>query len=192
MTKLTKQSGFTLIEVMVSVSVIAILSAVAAPTLANLLDRNRTKTVANLFQDNLRLARYDSKTRSNDIIVFCAVRSRNKERCVGNNNKTRFSNGWQWFIENDTPPNYQYNPATDVLLGNTFDSDPQGASHDISIEVTTPDSIFRNRLIFNKGTASIINPRRNTITPIITFTNREGRTSSVSFDATGRSTLQHH
>ncbi len=186
---LIKHRGFSLIEIMVSLVVIALLSTIAIPAVGNLFDRNRTKSVAILFQDSLRQARYESRTHSNASVTFCAVQANinRKTRCVTNDNKRRFENGWQWFVDNNG--NGTYEPAdNDELLGNTYESDQ------LDMDILVSDKIENNAIIYTNGKAYIEKANSATgsaITPYVTFTNKQGGTSTVYFDNTGRSTLEH-
>ena len=193
----TKQSGFTLIELMIAIAIAAILSTLAAPSLAGLLKHNKVKSAAILFQDNLRQARYESKTRSNSRVVFCAIQAGNTQKCVDSHSRVAFSNGWQWFVD-EPDNNGNYNSILDAgeeLLGNTFNV----KTDKITVKIRTVPfqrRIAKNRIIFRKGKPAILAPTSHVITPIVTFAEvtdiREALwKSTVSFDKTGRSTLRH-
>ena len=191
MIKSTRQYGFTLIEIMVSIAIVGVLTAIAAPELARIINQNQTKAAAVLFQDNLKQARYDSKTRSNSTVVFCAVKASlgAKQSCVENNSKIRFSNGWQWFVDRNN--NFQYDEAAgDILLGNTYEVDLREL--DIAVAASS-NKILLNRVVFNNGEPTIVDPNGVSIAPVIEFTDANGRRSStVTFDVTGRTTLRHN
>jgi len=182
-----KSTGFSILEIMVSLTVIAILSGIAVPAIGGLLDRNRTKAAAIQFQDNLRQARYESKTHSTASITFCALETSysEKTKCIASNGKFRFQNGWQWFVDNNGDGAYTTADG-DRLLGNSYEAD----DNDITIEVSV--RILNNAITYNNGKATILKANNsNVITPFVTFTNKSGGTSTVYFDDTGRSTLEH-
>ncbi|MDA8827220.1 prepilin-type N-terminal cleavage/methylation domain-containing protein [Luminiphilus sp.] len=55
-----KMTGFTLVELLVALAVMAILVAIAAPAFQNLLERQRLAGVAKTFLSDLRAARADA------------------------------------------------------------------------------------------------------------------------------------
>jgi type IV fimbrial biogenesis protein FimT len=64
--------GFTLIELMVTVVVIAVLAAIAAPSLIQFIRSSRLTAAANQFQGDLQLARREAIKR-NARVLMCPV-----------------------------------------------------------------------------------------------------------------------
>lgn len=56
----TNSKGFTLIELMVTIAVLLIAIAIAAPNLANMVQRNRLQTTADNLAEALRMARNET------------------------------------------------------------------------------------------------------------------------------------
>jgi len=63
------QQGFTLLELMVTVTVLGVLMTMAAPNFENLIQRWRIRQAAELFQSTLYLARSEAKKRGGGVIV---------------------------------------------------------------------------------------------------------------------------
>lgn len=84
-----RRNGFTLIELMVTVSVAAVLLAIGIPSLSRLIASNRIATQTNEFVGALNLARSEAVRRSQ----FVSVRS-----TAGT---IDFSGGWKIFIDPD-------------------------------------------------------------------------------------------
>ncbi|MCY1438175.1 Type II transport protein GspH [compost metagenome] len=84
------QGGFTLTELMVTVSVIAILVAVAVPSFSDFVLRNRIKEYATDLASGLRIARSEALKR-NAVVKVCA--SNNGTSCAS-------SGGWEqgWIV----------------------------------------------------------------------------------------------
>lgn len=61
--------GFTIIELMITVVVIGILAAIATPSFADLLERNRIKGAAEAIKSELQFARSEAIKRSCDTAV---------------------------------------------------------------------------------------------------------------------------
>ena len=179
---------------MASLAVLAVLSSLVVPTIANILNANQSRSIAQLFQDNLRQARYASRINTNQAIVFCALGNVNKSLCQlsgqgeveGPVLRNQFTHGWQWFI--DSNPNKQFNIDSDTLLGNTIRVVDQG----VNIEIRSPQTIIaQNVITFTNGRISIVSPTGDPITPSITFNKNNGKQSALIFNLTGRTRLVH-
>ena len=83
-------TGFTLIEMIVTVAIVAILSSMAAPSFRGMLENNRATAVANELVSGLLLARSEALKRRNNV-TLCT--STDQTACAGNGEKN-FSKGW--------------------------------------------------------------------------------------------------
>lgn len=63
-------SGFTIIELMTAISVLAILMAIAVPSLADWVRNNKVRTVANALQSGMRGAQSAALSRSQPVVLF--------------------------------------------------------------------------------------------------------------------------
>lgn len=97
--KVTKQGGFTLVEVMVTVTIATILMMVAVPNVSILLKNNRMSSLKNDFISGLALARSTAVTRGNSATV-CASNIAGTQCETGS---FVWVNGWLVFddIDND-------------------------------------------------------------------------------------------
>ncbi|WP_299873246.1 GspH/FimT family pseudopilin [uncultured Cocleimonas sp.] len=86
--KIRNNSGFTLIEMIVTVTIVAIFASIAVPSFSQLIKSNKETTTTNEFISSLVLARSEALKRSRDIIV-CS--SDDQVNCNGG---TDFSDGW--------------------------------------------------------------------------------------------------
>ncbi len=98
--------GFTLVELMLTLAVAAILLAVAAPGFRGILQSNRATTFTNDFVAHLNLARSEA-IKQGQSVSLCAANS-SQTAC---SNSTNWSNGWLLFVDSND----------DGLLGNLAD-----------------------------------------------------------------------
>ena len=85
-----KNAGFTLIELIVTVSIAAILMSVAVPSFKNMIDSNRLSTGTNELVSAFILARSEALKRSQNVTVCTST---NSTTCLGAGNND-FGQGW--------------------------------------------------------------------------------------------------
>ncbi|TVQ38951.1 MAG: prepilin-type N-terminal cleavage/methylation domain-containing protein [Wenzhouxiangella sp.] len=97
------ESGFSLIELMIAIAVLAILAAVALPALRTTIQNNRLTTQANDLLTAFQFARSEALRVNGDVIV-CA--SSNLASCGG---------GWQqgWIVIDPNAPGDPGDPTSD-------------------------------------------------------------------------------
>ena len=167
---------------------LAILTSIAVPALGNLFSRSHTKSTATLFQDDLRQARYESRSRSNEIITFCAIASKVKNKLINCSTVQGYKYGWLW---------YTGTGSNAILLGKNY------AVSENSITVTPLINFLiefqKTRVTLwdkdDAGTRSVIPVPYGTPAttyPSVTFSDSSNRSSVVVFDETGRTSLKHH
>lgn len=105
MQPMKKQTGLTLIELMVSTIILTIMVAAAAPSMKSFFDRGNISVVGPIFEKTIKLARSEAIQRSQTVRISPISGSSN------------WANGWR--IDLVTGPN-----PTDVSLVRTFDALP--------------------------------------------------------------------
>ena len=181
------QKGFTLIEILISITVLAVLVSMAIPAMSGLMSRNQIKTAANQFQDSLRQIRYESRTRGNTIITLCAIKNSTRDNTINCDANIGFKYGWIWYSGTE-------------LLGKTY-IDDDNVTISVGTSPTSANSKFAS-IDFRKGRPTLKNsggtnisvPYNSTaplIYPSLTFSADNAPTSIVIFDETGRTRVEH-
>lgn len=94
-----RSRGFTLIELMVTISLVGILVSVGVPSFQGLMERNQLTSGINQFVSSLSLARSEAIKRKQRV-ALCA--SDNGETCIAG---TNYETGWIVYVENGVPDN---------------------------------------------------------------------------------------
>lgn len=131
--------GFTIIELMVTVTVLAVLLALAAPSFAALLRQWRLSTTVETFAGDLRLAR-STAIRTSRPVVLCV---RNANQC---GTGTDWTDGWLMF--SDLNDNGNLNPGEPLII-------QRGPQAGISSIKTTNTLGFRSNGTLNSAMAGI-------------------------------------
>lgn len=105
----TAGGGFTLIEMMVVVAMLAIFAGIAIPGFRNLIANNRMAGQANDVLSTLQFARSEAITRGTRVSI-CP--SSSGTACTA----TGWQNGWMVFAEGTTGTIGTFDSATDTLL----------------------------------------------------------------------------
>ena len=92
--KVTRAKGLTLVELMVTIAIAAILTAIAAPNFTPLIKNNRFAAQKNELQSALNLARSEAVKRNGTVSVCI---SNNGSGCSGHSN--HFHHGWLVFAD---------------------------------------------------------------------------------------------
>ena len=105
-----KQTGFSLLELLITVAIISILAMVAAPSFKSMMENNQTLTLANQLISAFNYARSESVKRRKPVTI-CA---RNASG-TGCSSTDTFINGWIVY-EGITPPTAS---TTNLIMGDT-------------------------------------------------------------------------
>ena len=89
-----KKNGFTLIELMVTISIAAILISIAVPSFKTMLKNNRVTAATNEFVTALVLARSEALKRNNNISICTSL---NQQSCSGSTSD--YAKGWIIFMD---------------------------------------------------------------------------------------------
>lgn len=99
-------SGFTLIELMVTIAVLAIVAVLAAPSFGNLIDRSRLTASANEVVGALQTARMEAVRRNTSVVL-----------CPSTDGATCDGADWQRLIVfSDDNGNEAVDAATDIVV----------------------------------------------------------------------------
>ena len=101
-----KYSGFTIIELMIVIGIVAVLMSLAAPSFSNFVKNDRLTTQINTLVGHLAYARSEAILRAQPV-GLCA--SSNGTACLG-----AWSEGWLLYVDADNSGSY--NATTDTIL----------------------------------------------------------------------------
>lgn len=111
--KIKKIQGFTLLELMVTVVIMAIMAAIALPNMRNFVANtrvvNRSEQIANLF----RFAKGEA-VRMGAPVIVCGVKIRSDGRPAGECNSKEIQNGMMAYADKDL--NGKYDSTKDIAL----------------------------------------------------------------------------
>lgn len=97
------QAGLTLVELVVTLTVVAILASVAAPSLRDMLTSNRLTAANNQLVSTINYARAEAVKRVYNVVL--CVRNSDGSDCTSNSGDS-YENGWIVFVDcntNSTP-----------------------------------------------------------------------------------------
>lgn len=92
-------AGFTLVELMVTVAIVAVLTTLALPSMRQFIGNWQLSNALNAFIGSLQIARAEAVKRGRNVRM---CRSNNGRTCgVGNNLPGGWTSGWIVYVDND-------------------------------------------------------------------------------------------
>ncbi len=128
------ESGFSLVELMVTVSIVGIVAAIGAPSFQSMINDTRSNSLANEFASSINLARSEAIKRGAQVTVCKSDITATNPTCSTSAN---WQNGWLIFVDTGTLGTVD-NADTRLKVG-------QPSSSNAAI---TPDTIFTNYISY--------------------------------------------
>ncbi|WP_268894451.1 GspH/FimT family pseudopilin [Variovorax boronicumulans] len=95
-----RQCGLTAIELLVTLSILAILVGIAAPSMSRFVNQWRASNTVNALTGSLRIARTEAIARGRPVVV-CRVASSTATACETAAGAKGYASGWIVFVNND-------------------------------------------------------------------------------------------
>ncbi|MGH8534350.1 MAG: GspH/FimT family pseudopilin [Gammaproteobacteria bacterium] len=112
--KPTDSRGFTLVELVVTLGVAAILMGMAAPSVSQFLQNNRLKSDTFHLLDSIAVARSEAVKRGSQV-VMCRSANPTAAAPVCGGSANTWTTGWLVYVNAD-PANLSYQSSADTLL----------------------------------------------------------------------------
>ena len=111
------QSGFSLIELMVAMSVLLILITIGVPNFNSFIKESRLSTITNMLVMDINLARSEAIKRGTQVIL-CRTDAPLTATVCGAGTANTWTSGWLVFVSPDSNTTYNAGPI-DILLKRT-------------------------------------------------------------------------
>lgn len=160
----SQESGFTLIEMLIILTLLAIFAAIAIPNMSQLINSNRSQSAAEELLAQLQFARSEAVVRSRTVTV----------ENLGN--QGQWNGALRIYVSNNQVPNRAYNASQDTEL-----RDHEGMLH-TSLSATG-DSNAQKWLSF-RANGSLAIPRAATI--IVCAENDPRYARAINLEPSGR------
>lgn len=92
---MNRAKGFTVIELMVAVAMLAILAGIALPAMRGVIQRNQVSSEVNRLLSELLMARNTAVTRG-QVVTIC--RSGDQVTCLAGSAANQYENGWITYV----------------------------------------------------------------------------------------------
>ena len=130
-----KQSGFTLIELIVIIAIVAVFAAIATPNFLSYLPKHRLNGAARQVMGDLMAARMKAVSQNNEFKIFFLANG-HEYTILDDDNNNRTADGGEWTETKDIRDEYH-----DVTIGSNNDPIflPRGTATNLpTITLTNP------------------------------------------------------
>jgi type IV fimbrial biogenesis protein FimT len=147
-----KNSGFTLLELMITMTLVALVMAIGIPSMRDFIKNDRLVTQINTMVGHLAYARSEAVTRHQPVIL-CA--SSNQTSCSSND----WADGWILFVDSDNNSDFSAGEAMlrqhQALSGGVTFTSSVGSVVTYDERGFAPNSIGTFSLCDDRGTANM-------------------------------------
>jgi type IV fimbrial biogenesis protein FimT len=116
MQTLHRQSGMTLIELMVALAILGILLAIGIPSLQGMIETEAVRGHVNTFFSTLRYARSEAIRNRAQVVICPSTSSESTSPLCTTADTARWNQGWIVFVNRDGDSSYSYDAKKDTLL----------------------------------------------------------------------------
>ncbi|MCU6435654.1 GspH/FimT family pseudopilin [Undibacterium sp. Jales W-56] len=113
--KILKNQGFTLVELMVTITIAVILLAIAVPNMTSFINNNRVSTAVNEFVGATTLARSEA-IKQGKLVTICRSTNAMSSTPTCDASALDWTSGWLVYVENSTSTNIGVYQATETIL----------------------------------------------------------------------------
>jgi len=183
--------GFTLVEVLVVIALLAIIASLAAPDLRSAIVRNKVAGLSNEFASALQQARALAVSR-NSCVSLCVASANNATTCTATTvaNADFLANGWLIF-QNPACDPAATDPAASTIGGTVL----QQRSAEASGYALKPSGTALNIVLFDpRGYANLSSTGHFQIAPpsSVSTVNGQDYRRTICVDAAGRPTVRQY
>ena len=144
--RIYKQRGFTVLELMITVSVAAVLATVAVPSFSSFMSNNRITAQANSFHSSILYARSEAVKRNVQVAMCGSSNSAAVNPC--GTASSGWTDGWLMFVDDNENGQRDGTEAiiktnTGVTGGSTFSGNSNVISYTNDGRVTTSSLTFK-------------------------------------------------
>ena len=149
-----RQSGMTLIELMVALAILGILLAIGIPSLQGMIETEAVRGHVNTFFSTLRYARSEAIRNRAQVVICPSASSESASPSCTTADTARWHQGWIVFVNRDGDSSYSYDAKKDTLLRVQGAITSSGGIEKIS-GVTPNKLVYRNTgILLTGGTSS--------------------------------------
>jgi prepilin-type N-terminal cleavage/methylation domain-containing protein len=147
------KKGFTMAEVLVTISILAIMAAISIPTFISWLPTHRLQTSARQIYDDLNLAKMEAVRRNTDVCITFNNVNNNYKVFVDTNGDGLQNDGASTILKNNVTLENGVTISNSITIG--FNNRGMTATAPGNINVTNPTGIIMRISVITSGNVSI-------------------------------------